>query len=305
MARAAAAAAVEKIVHKANEESRRLDETQVFVFKIQVDSVTFDGPQLAKTRGLRFALALQKDREKSPEDRLMLTPCVKPIVEELEGGEGRQQCLFNLRYELDVLWEGGETLVLSASQPGLFFSKVLASCDLPLALCYEQLVSAAKSCNPAEAEPLPIELELESQDGKAVGGRCRIFVHCWKESLKSLGGRRALRSTIPEALPEGKQIHSDAIKHKMKEIHECHSLNDQLEKAQANLWLQGVKRLTDEGALDSKTLRLAETCGLVSAERADILRQSKNTPPKLSSRSGSFTAVERAGGTTWLRFTTA
>ena len=56
------------------------------------------------------ALALQKDREKSPEDRLMLTPCVKPIVEELEGGEGRQQCLFNLRYELDVLWEGADKL---------------------------------------------------------------------------------------------------------------------------------------------------------------------------------------------------
>ena len=27
----------------------------------------------------------------------------------------------------------------------------VASCDLPLAVCYEQLVSSAKNCNPTEA----------------------------------------------------------------------------------------------------------------------------------------------------------
>ncbi|CAE7749425.1 unnamed protein product [Symbiodinium sp. CCMP2456] len=231
---------------KASEESRRLDETQVFVFKIQVDSVTFDGAQLAKTRGLRFALALQKHSGKSHEDRILLTPSIKPIVEELESGEGRRQCFFSIRYEVDVLWEGDETLVLSAVEPGrLFFSTQVASCDLPLAVCYEQLVSSAKNCNPTEAEPLPIELELESSKG--FSGRCRIFVHCWKESLKALGGRKALRSTFPESLPGGKEIHSEAIRHKMTEIHECHSLNEKLQKAQADLWLQGVKRLTDEG----------------------------------------------------------
>jgi len=300
MARAAAAAAVEKIVHKAGEESRRLEETQVFVFKVQIDSVTFDGAQLAKTRGLRFALAL-KQSAKPHEDRILLTPSIKPIVE--ESGEGRRQCFFSIRYEVDVLWEGDETLVLSAVEPGrLFFSTQVACCDLPLAVCYEQLVSSAKNCNPTEAEPLPIELELESSKG--LNARCRIFVHCWKESLKALGGRRALRSTFPEALPGGREIHSEAIRDKMKEIHECHSLNEKLQKAQADLWLQGVKRLTDEGALDSQTLNLAKTVGLVSPERAEILRQTKNEP-RLSARSGSFEAVERAGGSTWLRFTTA
>ncbi|CAE7576224.1 unnamed protein product [Symbiodinium natans] len=303
MARSATAAAVEKIVQKANEEARRLDETSVFVFKVQVDSVTFDGAQLSQTRGLRFAVASQKNQSpKSHEDRLFLTPSIKPIVEELQG-EGRQQCSFSIRYEVDVVWEGDEKLVLSALEPGLFFSKHVASCDLPLALCYEQLVSAAKNCNPTEAEALPIELELESHKGFC--GRCRIFVHCWKENLKAIGGRRALRSTFPEAPPAGgKEIYSEALRHKMKEIHDCHSLNEKLEKAQADLWLQGIKRLTEEGALDSKTLNLAQTCGLVSAERADILRQEKNTPPKLAARSGSFTAVERNCGT-WLRLTTA
>ena len=124
------------------------------------------------------AVASQKNQSpKSHEDRLFLTPSIKPIVEELQG-EGRQQCSFSIRYEVDVVWEGPSTsppqkkrqerdesrsktsqdapregdekLVLSALEPGLFFSKHVASCDLPLALCYEQLVSAAKNCNPTE-----------------------------------------------------------------------------------------------------------------------------------------------------------
>ena len=59
------------------------------------------------------ALALQHRGAKRQEDRILLTPSIKPIVEELEPGEGRRQCFFSIRYEVDVLWEGplsGETL---------------------------------------------------------------------------------------------------------------------------------------------------------------------------------------------------
>jgi len=298
MSRAAAAAAVEKIVHKACEESRRLNETQVFVFKIQVDTATFEGSELAKTRGLRFALSLAKEHESSSPDRLIQTPSIKPLLEE---GEGRQRCFFKIRHEVDVLWEGDDKFILTAIQPGLFFSSSLGSCELPLSVCYEQLVSTVKSCNPTEADALPIELEFAG----AKAGRCCLFVSCWKDSLGTLGGRKALRSTVPEVSDDGQMIHSDVIKHKMQEIHECHSLNNKLSKAQANLWMQGVQRLTEEGALDSKTLSLAQTCGLVSVEKAELLRQTKNAQPKLYARSGSFHSVERGGGSTWLRFTTA
>ena len=49
------------------------------------------------------ALAL-KQSAKPHEDRILLTPSIKPIVE--ESGEGRRQCFFSIRYEVDVLWEG-------------------------------------------------------------------------------------------------------------------------------------------------------------------------------------------------------
>jgi hypothetical protein len=42
-------------------------------------------------------------------------------------------------------------LTFSVYQQNLFFSStLLGSCEMPLSLCFEQLVSAAKSCDPTE-----------------------------------------------------------------------------------------------------------------------------------------------------------
>ena len=47
---------------------------------------------------------------------------------------------------------GSDVMIFSVYQANLFFSSsFLGSCEMPLSLCYEQLVSAAQSCNPSEA----------------------------------------------------------------------------------------------------------------------------------------------------------
>jgi len=298
MSRAAAAAAVEKIVHKASEETRRLEDLKVFVFKLQVDCVTFDGGDLASTRGLRFAIST---KEKS-DNKCLFTPPIKPMVE----GDRHRRCVFNIRYEVDMLWEGSDVMIFSVYQANLFFSSsFLGSCEMPLSLCYEQLVSAAQSCNPSEAEPLPIELDIcFNYRSKPISGRCCLYVSCSKETLRDIGGRHAVRLTCPEPPPgEQDSIHSEAIRHKMREIYECHSLSSQLQKAQANLWMHGVERLTTEGTLDSQTVEIARACGLVDQERAKLIRQSSATSSKLS-RSGSFSESQH-GNEKWLHFTAA
>lgn len=301
MSRTSQAAAVERIVLKACEETRRLEETQVYVFNIKVDSMAFDGAALKDTRGLHFAISIQKNGKTG--HRCLLTPAIKPIV---EGTEGHQRCFFNIRYEVDILWEGCDILTFSVYKHNLFLSNTfLGSCEMPLSLCYEQLVSTAKSCNPAEADPLPIELELTLMyNSKPAIGRCGLFVSCSKEALRSVGGRGALWATVPEEPgEERRKIYSDAIRCKMEEIHACHSLSVQLQQAQADLWMHGVERLTSEGALDNNTVQIARACGLVSAERAELLRQEQDRS-KFVSRSGSFTLNE-GNDTKWLRFVSA
>ena len=57
---------------------------------------------------------MKKDQEAQEADnthanRILQTPSIKPIVEGPEadqGGKERQQCVFNVRHEADVLWEG-------------------------------------------------------------------------------------------------------------------------------------------------------------------------------------------------------
>ena len=51
--------------------------------------------------------------------RCLLTPPIKPLV---EGSEGHQRCFFNIRYEVDILWEGSHIFVFSSqclSHPNL------------------------------------------------------------------------------------------------------------------------------------------------------------------------------------------
>lgn len=284
MARSTTAAAVERIVHKACEETRRLEETKVFVFNLKVDSLTFDGGALKSLSGLHFAISLKKGSKVGR--RILYTPAIKPIV------EGSQGC---------------DMLTFSVYQQNLFFSStLLGSCEMPLSLCFEQLVSAAKSCDPTEAGPLPIEVEMNLMyQTKPVLGRCDMFVSCSKEPLGSVGGRAALWATVPEPPGDKQRIHSEAIRLKMLQIHESHSLSRQLQQAQADLWLQGVERLTTEGTLDGNAVNIARACGLVSKERAETLREDKDKARKmLASRSGSFTWSEH-DDTKWLRFCSA
>jgi len=301
MSRSATAAAVEKIVHKACEETRRLEETLVFVFNIKVDNATFDGGALKDLRGLHFDISVLKGERKGR--RVLHTPAIKPLV---EGSEGHQKVCFNIRYEVDILWEGCDMLTFSVYQHNRFFSNtLLGSCEMPLSLCFEQLVSAAKSCNPSEAGALPIEVEMNLMySGKPVIGRCSMYVSCSKEALASVGGRQALWATVPEIPGEKQKIHSESIRLKMQQIHECHSLSSQLEQAQADLWLHGVERLTTEGALDSSTIQVAQACGLMSKQRAESLRQGHDARSKFASRSGSFT-INNHNDTEWLRFCSA
>lgn len=289
MARSTTAAAVERIVHKACEETRRLEETKVFVFNLKVDSLTFDGGALKSLRGLHFAISLKKGSKVGR--RILYTPAIKPIV---EGSQGHEKCYFNMHYQVDILWEGCDMLTFSVYQQNLFFSStLLGSCEMPLSLCFEQLVSAAKSCDPTEAGPLPIEVEMNLMyQTKPVLGRCDMFVSCSKEPLGSVGGRAALWATVPEPPGDKQRIHSEAIRLKMLQIHESHSLSRQLQQAQADLWLQGVERLTTEGTLDGNAVNIARACGLVSKERAETLREDKDKARKmLASRSGSFTWI--------------
>ena len=39
--------------------------------------------------------------------RVLHTPAIKPLV---EGSEGHQKVCFNIRYEVDILWEGAFTI---------------------------------------------------------------------------------------------------------------------------------------------------------------------------------------------------
>ena len=51
-------------------------------------------------------------------------------------------------------------LTFSVYQHNRFFSNtLLGSCEMPLSLCFEQLVSAAKSCNPSEAGSCNMSLQ--------------------------------------------------------------------------------------------------------------------------------------------------
>ena len=101
-------------------------------------------------KGSRIAEALSLRKNEKTGHRFLLTPVIKGIV---DGSEGHQRCIFNVRYELDILWEGCDMLTLSVYQHNLFLANtLLGSCEMPLSLCYEQLVSSAKSCNPGEAK---------------------------------------------------------------------------------------------------------------------------------------------------------
>eukprot|EP00438_Fugacium_kawagutii_P009313 Skav234531 [mRNA] locus=scaffold2556:151843:157554:- [translate_table: standard] len=201
MGRTSTAAAVELIVHKACEETRRLEATKVFVFNLKVDSLTFEGSALRDLRGLHFAISLHKGKQSGR--RILHTPAIKPIV---EGSEGHQKCFFNLRYEVDILWEGRGNEEIAERESNSFRYQT------------------------------------------------------WFMSLEK-------------------------------------------ESAQADLWMQGVERLTTEGALDSNTVNIARACGLVSPERAETLRDG-SARQQLASRSGSFTLHEH-DNTKWLRFCSA
>eukprot|EP00440_Ansanella_granifera_P057709 gb/GFBE01062562.1/.p1 GENE.gb/GFBE01062562.1/~~gb/GFBE01062562.1/.p1 ORF type:complete len:305 (+),score=59.53 gb/GFBE01062562.1/:1-915(+) len=268
----------QKIAQKANQESRSLENMMLFVFQIQVESVCFDGDHFLTGRGLRLGLSAGGPKRA----QFLYTDPVKAVK---VTGEGSSQSILNYKEMANVAWEGVEKMDISLFQSNLLFpATLLGSVQVSLPEFYTQLVSNSRSCNTAQAEALPIELEVKCGSGADQAyGRLRITVSCSKRSLGALGGPKILKLTEPDKFRPGHDVHSDAIKSKLKEIHNAKSLFAKLNQAQAALWMAGVQRLTDDGALDSASLQRAAGLGFMSATRTQMLKQMFNQQLRRSS----------------------
>lgn len=251
----------QSVAMRASQEEKALNNAQLSVFRIQVESLSFEGEHHLTGRGLRVCFRTRGGA-------CYLYP------EATRGKIKDGASVFDFKESFLLPWEG-EGLECRVYQSNMLFPATeLGKCTVSLLDVYQTLVGEAKSCNTSKVEPSPLVVEVSCKSGsEMVTGQLRLFVSCTKALLGALGGRKALKVLTPAKRPKSVDVHSETLKLCVQQVHEARSLQEQIKKVQADLWLAGVQKLTQDGMLDMSGLHAAGHLGFVPEHRAKLLRK--------------------------------
>lgn len=272
----------QSIAMRASQEEKALNALKMFVFKVQVESLSFEGEHHLTGRGLRVCL-----RTKGGAQYL--------YSEATRGKIKDGASFFDIQESALVPWEG-EGLECRVFQSNMLFPATeIGRCTVSLKDFYVTLVGEAKSCNTSKVEPSPLGVEVSCKSGtETISGQLRLVLSCAKVPLGTMGGRKALKVLRPTKRPKTVDVHSETLKQCVEQVHEARSLKEQINEAQADLWFVGVQKLTSDGTLDGSGLLAAGQLGFVPEHRAKLLRQMIEKDPQVLRR-GSTTDGLSAG----------
>jgi hypothetical protein len=228
------------ITLKTREAETKLLCTEVFVFKVTVDSVCFKDEAIPGNRGIRLTLS------KGPIEWL------HTALSQTQRSSSQDEVLFSFRQTCSVVWEGHDNLQISLYKPSLLNmlwpDKCIARCTLPLRSVFEQLVLSAESLC-VEKAVFPLELQLFSENcDEEVSGTINLSLSCRSVELRKIGGHRALKFIQPWKGQLQDRISADVDTGvKVRFIQDLLALRDKLLELRADLIFSGFQRLKEEG----------------------------------------------------------
>jgi hypothetical protein len=214
-----------------------LNDTEVFLFLFDITSIVFDCLTFDVGRGLRLQLGQGHAKFDSYQ---------KGKLE--DGASGSNSMICQIKETKRLVWEGLDDLEFNLYRTHYIFpSTRIGGAKLSLKAIYKELVTVAKSCSPGD-HASSMELEVNCHTGqRTFAGKINLTVSCKMRHLETLGGRKALKNTSAGTFEPQETIYSRDIEKKAKQIHEAKKLQENLSKAQTELWMLGLKTLKERG----------------------------------------------------------